>query len=217
MSCRRRESPIVQNIDFTKKKGAILRIFLAVAAGRVVRRPSNTNAAFTRHAPENSQKWGNFNCRGELPSIFFFLVKLTFCTKSAGVHRASCSRSKQSKLTHFLLPDQWGVVLRLLLLFHFLLLVKINLCALLQQPRGQHYLLRHQPRVHISGRGSGHDGLNLKRQQRGWTSNAPRLQSRRFWSCTPHYLGLRPRKFRPSWQWLLGHWAIGVGPNARHQ
>ena len=156
------------------------------------------------------QTLGIFNCRGIL--LLFCEINVLYQEWSA-----QSSRSKQSKLTHFLLPDQWGVVLRLLLLFHFLLLVKINLCALLQQPRGQHYLLRHQPRVHISGRGSGHDGLNLKRQQRGWTSNAPRLQSRRFWSCTPHYLGLRPRKFRPSWQWLLGHWAIGVGPNARHQ
>ena len=127
--------PLCRILISRKKKCAILRIFLAVAAGRVVRRPSNTNAAFTRHAPENSQKWGNFNCRGELPSIFFFLVKLTFCTKSAGVHRASCSRSKQSKLTHFLLPDQWRskeeVVLTssLLLLhyyyFHFLLLCRL--------------------------------------------------------------------------------------------
>ena len=159
----------------------------------MVRRPSNTNAAFTRHAPENSQKWGNFNCRVEVPSIFFFLVKLTFCTKSAGVHRASCSRSKQSKLTHFLLPDQWRskeeVVLTsslLLLLFPLspplppTLVVKINLCALLliQQPWGQHHhllLLRHQPpRFDISGRGLGHDGLKLECKQRvGWTSNAP--------------------------------------------
>ena len=181
-----------------KKKCAILRIFLAVAAGRVVRRPSNTNAAFTRHAPENSQKWGNFNCRVEVPSIFFFLVKLTFCTKSAGVHRASYSRSKQSKLTHFLLPDQWRSKEEVVSSTHFVsspptlllfplspplpptLVVKINLCALLliQQPWGQHHhllLLRHQPpRFDISGRGLGHDGLKLECKQRvGWTSNAP--------------------------------------------